>query len=321
MKMYLKRLYWNNIKTQYSTRISSSVDVSSVEENNCQSITKISYIYENRYKCNAFSHTLGTIIMNSTLKISSVAEYIETIIKFPNFRFARGESKAYETPFLPSIWRPDNKHIDKTPISESSNYTIGELDLLREFQQKVISGDIRDPYFPVFIEDINGEIPINSENLWHWTSFAQHYGTQTRLADVTGDSLAALYFACEKNFDDNGYVHIFKDNFNTVDRGNLGLVNFGDSFFDVLEIKDDENDKHPRTPNGDTTTLIVPTFPNRRIEAQRGSFCFTRDINIAAYWGGQLSLEVLAENDTKQQILTEMKRLGYTENSIYPPEY
>ena len=96
---------------------------------------------------------------------------------------------------------------------------------------------------------------------------------------------------------------------------------FGDSFFDVLEIKDDENDMHPRTPNGDTTTIIIPTFPNRRIEAQKGAFCFTRDINIAAYWGGQLSIEILAENDNKKKMLTELRRLGYTENSIYPPEY
>ena len=160
--------------------------------------------------------------MNSTLKITSVTEYIETIIKFPNFRFARGESKKYEVPFLPSIWRPNNS-IVKNPINENSNYSVGEFELLQNFQKKVLNGDIKDPYFKTFISDIESEILVDSENLWHWTALAQHYGTPTRLADVTADCLAALYFACERNFDENGYVHIFRDNYNEINRGNIDL--------------------------------------------------------------------------------------------------
>ena len=64
--------------------------------------------------------------MNTTLKVESVSEYVNTIIKFPNFKFARGESKAYDTPFLPSIWRPENDYLDSTPISDNSSYTKGE---------------------------------------------------------------------------------------------------------------------------------------------------------------------------------------------------
>ncbi len=259
--------------------------------------------------------------MNSTLKIASVLEFIQTIIAFPNFLFARGESKKYETPFLPNIWRPDNSHIDKTPVHKESIYTIGELTLLKEFQKRVVSGDVKDPYFNTFIGNISDEINIASEKLYHWTAFAQHYGTHTRLVDITADSLVALYFACERNFDENGYVHIFRDGFNTVRRGNLNLVEFGPSFFDVMAIKNDENDKHPVSPNGDTSTIIIPTFPNRRIEAQKGAFCFTRDINSHAYWGGQLTIEVVADNKAKENILLQLKRLGYTKDTIYPPEY
>jgi hypothetical protein len=183
----------------------------------------------------------------------------------------------------------------------------------------VINGEILDPYFPVFIGDINAEIDINSESLWHWTSFAQHYGTHTRLADVTFDSLAALYFACEKNDGDDGFVHIFQDNFNTVDRGNLSLVGFGDSFFDVLTIKKYENDNHPKQPQSSTTTVIIPSFPNRRVEVQKGAFCFTRDIECQAYWGGQLTYRIPA--DKKEPIREELRRLGYENDTIYPPEY
>jgi hypothetical protein len=259
--------------------------------------------------------------MNSTLKISSVIEYIKTILEFPNFRFARGESKRYDTPFLPSIWRPIDMQLDKNPINENSKFTIGELATLRTFQQEVLKGDIKDRYFHVFMNNIDSEIVIDTDNLWHWTSFAQHYGTPTRLVDVTADSLVALYFACERDFDENGYVHIFKDNYNAVNGGNSELVKFGGSFFDVLEIKDEENDKDPKTPNGDTTTVMIPTFPNRRVEAQKGAFCFTRDPDLPAYWGGQLSIEVLAQNNAKKKILTDLKRLGYSDTRIFPPEY
>jgi len=34
MKMYRERLYWNYINSEYSTKISSSEDVPSEEENN-----------------------------------------------------------------------------------------------------------------------------------------------------------------------------------------------------------------------------------------------------------------------------------------------
>ncbi len=49
----------------------------------------------------------------STLLVSSIPEYFETVIKFPNFKYARGEPKEYVTPFLPKIWRDDLVNIDK----------------------------------------------------------------------------------------------------------------------------------------------------------------------------------------------------------------
>lgn len=201
----------------------------------------------------------------------------------------------------------------------NSSFTIGELELLREFQQRVINGEINDPYFSTFIGDITDDIDINSESLWHWTALAQHYGTHTRLADVTSDSLVALYFACERNPKDDGFVHIFQSNFNLIDRGNLSLAVFGENYFDVVAIKDDENDIHPREPQDDTTTVIIPPFPNRRVEVQKGAFCFKREIKSPAYWGGQLSYRVPANK--KETILDELKKLGYEKDTIYPPEY
>jgi hypothetical protein len=137
--------------------------------------------------------------MNSTITVSSVPEYIQKIITFPNFRFARGEPKEYESPFLPKIWRPSCSHIDRTPINKASEYTVGELEILKQFQIKIRSDEIYDPYFEVFLGNIEEEINVHSEALWHWTSLAQHYGEPTRLVDITSDCLAALYFASNKH--------------------------------------------------------------------------------------------------------------------------
>jgi len=252
------------------------------------------------------------MMLNATIPVNSVNEYVNTILTFPNFKFARGESRNYQVQFLPSVWRPSKVKINKTPIAEGSSYTVGEFQLLRNFQSKVIRGEINDPYFSVFIQDVTAEINPSDESLWHWTAFAQHYGTKTRLADITSDSLAALFFACERNTDDNGFVHIFRDTYNIINStSNLNLVTFGGSYFDVLEIMDDENDKNPRKPEGNITTILIPKFPNKRIEAQKGAFCFTRDLDIPAYWGGQLSLEIPA--GSKVQILADLER-GIDEN-------
>ncbi len=255
--------------------------------------------------------------MNSTISVTSVPEYIDRIINFPNLKFARGEPKEYEKPFLPSIWRPNNSHIDRTPISDSSIYTIGELDVLHNFQNKILSNEVFDPYFKTFIGDIEKEIDVNSESLWHWTSLAQHYGEPTRLVDITSDSLAALYFASEAHDELPGYVHTFRFNFNEVTRNNLSKVNFGDSFFDLISIEDHRDGLHPVKHNDDTTAVISPSFPNRRVESQKGCFCFTRKVGIQAYWGGQLTFEIT----NKAQIRTELQRLGYTDETIYPKEY
>lgn len=255
--------------------------------------------------------------MNSTLLVSSVPEYIQKIIEFPNFKFARGEPKKYEKPFLPGIWRPDNSHIDRTPINDSSEFSKGELEILEKFQQKVLSGEVFDPYFNTFIGNIEAKIDICSESLWHWASLAQHYGEPTRLVDVTSDCLAALYFACEKYDDEPGFVHVFQHNFNEVNRNNLALVKFGKTYFDLMTIKECIDDKYPFTPTSDTTAVISPSFPNRRVEAQKGCFCFTRAIGMQAYWGGQLTFEV----NNKANIRTELQRLGYTHETIYPKEF
>ena len=65
-----------------------------------------------------------------------------------------------------------------------------------------ISGSLRDNYWIYRIKTSNEvELIREFENLSHLDKIVtmQHYGTPTRLLDLTSNSLNALYFACERN--------------------------------------------------------------------------------------------------------------------------
>ncbi len=253
----------------------------------------------------------------STLPVSSVPDLLKTVIQFPNFKYARGESKEYPTAFLPKVWRGDSTHFDKTPVNENSLFTVGEIKILKDCQADFLNGKLTDPYFERFIGDPKKEIDIENEDLLHWTALAQHYGMPTRLVDITSDLLAALYFAANSNPEESGFVYYFRQNFNELHLSEK--VERGSSFFDIETVATDVLDKYPATPADNTTSIIKPSYPNARIEAQKGAFCFTKGIDITAYAGGYLIAEIPAGD--KAQIIQDLDRIGYNENTLFPGNY
>ncbi len=154
----------------------------------------------------------------STLIVSSIPEFMETVIKFPNFKYARGESKEFKTPFLPKVWREDMTNFDKSTVNENSTFTKGELAILQNCQTEFLNGKLQDPYFDRIIENPEKDINLENEDLLHWTALAQHYGKPTRLVDLTGDLLVGLYFAVIGNPKESGFVYYFKENFNEIQK-------------------------------------------------------------------------------------------------------
>ena len=94
---------------------------------------------------------------------------------------------------------------------------------------------------------------------------AQHYGIPTRLLDVTGNALVALYFAViEGNDDLDGVVFVFAA---TLENFRRASVMGQDKNLTIKGLHDGINGEHLVQP-----ALIFPTIQTKRQAAQDGSF-------------------------------------------------
>jgi hypothetical protein len=53
---------------------------------------------------------------------------------------------------------------------------------------------------------------LTNKETENFISYAQHHSLPTELLDVTANYLVALCFACERDFDQDGFVYLFDNN-------------------------------------------------------------------------------------------------------------
>jgi len=163
--------------------------------------------------------------------------------------------------------------------------------------------------------------PAANEHLG-WMQVAQHYGLPTRLLDWTQNAGVALFFACCKDFGDDGLVVVLNP----------------------LELNQSVDPKTPRifnpqrdghiidaylqldgrtVRNGKRTIAINPTWNTERIAMQQGAFTLhgSRKFDLDSKQATSL-LYVPILREYKEPLLHELHRVGIGEMFIFPePEH
>ena len=191
----------------------------------------------------------------------------------------RGESKYYKTYCKPSIIR--------FTAEFTKNYTEKNIITDQEINSALLSSASQ-----------------IGENIFFRT---QHYGGQTRLLDVTKAQEVALFFACESNFDEDGYVYFF----------------FGATVISLWAPETNSMDsilKYYNFMERDDVCYLLDTYKKRskRMKSQLGRFiCWqdpTQPIPVPLYI-------IRIKHSAKKQILREIRKYGYSPEKLFPDLY
>lgn len=227
----------------------------------------------------------------------------------------RGESRLFDKPLTPSIFREEliftwGQHPEKSITDQ-------EIAEVEKCQLHTEEGHIKDRYIRAFL-------PVMHPEDVNWLPFAQHFGFKTRLLDMTLNPLVALYFACEtpckEAFQDkgDGFVYAFAvGNHRPVNSSNTRQSTSSDfppipiSYLDLYDVDkrfDVDFDKLPY--------LYEPNIPQERLQAQAGRFLFWRKLEPVLYNGQIIPIRINAAE--KMKILRELSAFGITRETLFP---
>lgn len=183
------------------------------------------------------------------------------------------------------------------------------------------------------------------EDRFHWVQLAQHYGVPTRLLDWTNNPLVALFFACEKQEEEDGVVWVLhKKRYYEFSTQNEGLrVTVQDMISKMLS--DEGVDDVPQYP-----FLFTPYYFDHRMSAQSSWFMawgkdtnsldeilknhimelpdvptkeiLKREIHASEILANNTKKECISpiyiKGEHKDLIIEELNNLGINEKTLFP---
>lgn len=153
----------------------------------------------------------------------------------------------------------------------------------------------------------------NDNNLLEWLSIMQHYGSPTRLLDVTCSPYVALFFAVETNQNDAAVYAIKPSHFSALDET------------PYLDESEYETFIRDGLENNYRVALYPPTFSNERLVIQQGMFLLCNTLkqsmssileNYAAANGGLY--KVIIPGHLKMEANRKLIDLNITSATLYP---
>ncbi len=209
----------------------------------------------------------------TTLTATDATTYLQ-IINASYAKLFRGVSKK-EYQLLPSVARQAPEFLDLT-----------------ELERK---------YLLLFKEQAAGYVTSVPKNDWDWLMLAQHHGLQTRLLDWTENPLVALYFACEKDYQDDGRVYRLND---------------------VVAIDTEQCPDPFHIPQ--ELYIVRPYHISPRIAAQSAWFTISSHPRVpleltGTYHAGSGEYsQIVVPKDAKLRILDELNRYGINPATLFP---